>query len=90
MQNGIRERFQPIFTKDVEDKWVFWLGDMIDNNPSHIPTEKKLSGTGVLSFVQSIKIDGFNGGLTPLQFANNLWAAGIVAHPPVIDMVIWL
>ena len=90
VQGGIEERFQPIFDIKVQNKWVEWLGPLADRNPSSFLPDERNSWRAALDFVQSLQIKGFCSGLTPLQFANNLCIAGIVAEPSGKDMIEWL
>ena len=89
-KDGIEERFQPIFEVEVQDKWEEWLGTLFNKDPASVTQAQKRPWREALHFVQSLGIKGFTSGLTPLQFANNLWVAGIVAEPSAIDMVSWL
>ena len=90
VQGGIKERFQPIFEPAIQDRWEEWLGSLLNKDPALVTSAEKRPWKDALEFVQSLGIKGFASGLTPLQFANNLKIAGIVADPSAPDMVSWL
>ena len=79
-----------MFESEVQDKWEEWLGPLLNKDPASVPQAEKRPWREALDFVQSLGIKGFSSGLTPLQFANNLWVTGIVGDPSAIDMVSWL
>ena len=90
VKDGVKERFAPMFDPAVQSRWAEWLGPLLGKNPAEIPPGEKHSWKGALDFVQGLGIKGFTRGLTSLQFANNLWVAGIVADPSIPEMVDWL
>ena len=90
VQGGIRERFQPIFETEIQDRWGEWLGSLLNKDPASVTSAEKRPWRDALEFVQGLGIKGFASGLTPLQFANNLRVAGIVTDPSAPDMVSWL
>ena len=63
---------------------------MLGKTPGSVLPGGKRPWKVALDFVQGLEINGFSTGLTSLQFANNLWVAGIVDDPPILDMVTWL
>ena len=87
---GITERFQPIFNQKIQERWETWLGPLAGKDPAEPEAAEKCGWMDALNFVTDLGIKGFGRGLTSLQFANNLWVAGIVAEPPIADMVRWL
>ena len=90
VQDGIRERFQPIFDSTIQEKWKEWLGPSLGKDPALLTSAEKHSWKDAIDFVQGLGIKGFTSGLTSLQFANNLWVAGIVGDPSAFDMASWL
>lgn len=90
VRGGITERFQPIFDQKIQKRWEEWLGPLADKDLAEPEAVEKRKWMDALDFVTNLGIKGFGRGLTSLQFANNLWIAGIVAEPPIADMVRWL
>lgn len=90
VKDGIVERFGPIFDPKIQERWKSWLGPLVDQDPTKLPAAEKRQWRDALDFVVDLGIKGFSRGLTSLQFANNLWVAGIVTEPSITDIVSWL
>lgn len=82
-------KFAPYFSDSVQDKWYGWLGDLADKDPAIHPGLRK-SWASALRFIIDLKILGFQTGLTPLQFANNLVFLGICTPPAPEEVASWI
>jgi hypothetical protein len=85
----LREKFSPYWTEEVQNAWVVFLGDMLDNNPTTY-TGPRQSWRDVQSLLNKLNITGFGSGLTPFQLANHLVALKIVDPPTVTDIADWI
>ena len=85
----LREKFAPYWANEVQNAWVAFLGDMLDNNPTtHIGARQ--AWRDVSSLLENLDITGFGSGLTPFQLANHLVALKIVNPPTVVDIADWI
>jgi hypothetical protein len=81
----LREKFAPYWMNRVQNAWITFLGDMLDNNPStHLGLRHEW--LDVLRLLDNLEINGFGSGLTPFQLANHLVALKIV-NPPTLDNI---
>jgi len=81
----LKEKFAPYWTNGVQNAWITFLGDMLDNNPStHLGLRHEWHD--VLRLLDDLEINGFGSGLTPFQLANHLVALKIV-NPPTLDNI---
>ncbi|KAJ7716201.1 hypothetical protein B0H16DRAFT_1614389 [Mycena metata] len=77
----IDEKFTP--------KWVSFLGDMFGQDPATYQGTKPTWADG-LKFILDLRVVGFQSGLTPLQFANNLVFLGICQAPNPHEVADWI
>ena len=85
----LREKFAPYWANGVQNAWVTFLGDMLDNDPTtHIGPRP--AWRDVSSLLENLNITGFGSGLTPFQLANHLVALKIVDPPTVVDVADWI
>ena len=90
VRGGITEKFLPIFDQKIQERWEAWLGPLAGKDPATLEAAEKRGWKDGLDFVTGLGINGFGRGLTSLQFANNLWIAGLVAEPSIVDIVSWI
>ncbi|KAJ6530964.1 hypothetical protein DFH09DRAFT_1409640 [Mycena vulgaris] len=85
----VEEKFIPYFSSDVQTKWIAWLGALHGQDPATYQGRKN-SWSSALTFILDLKILGFQSGLTPLQFANNLVFLGICDAPDAYEVANWI
>ncbi|KAJ7734871.1 hypothetical protein B0H16DRAFT_1577418 [Mycena metata] len=85
----IDEKFTPYFTSEIQTKWVSFLGDMFGHDPATYQGTKPSWADG-LRFILDLRVVGFQSGLTPLQFANNLVFLGICQAPEPQEVADWI
>ncbi|KAK6977795.1 hypothetical protein R3P38DRAFT_2581081 [Favolaschia claudopus] len=83
------EKFGPYFSERVQTLWCGFLGDLLGKNPETYTGDKK-SWADALKFIIDLKVLGFQSGLTPLQFANNLVFLGICTPPAPEEVGAWI
>jgi hypothetical protein len=86
---SIEQKFAPYFVDTVQNKWCAWLGALLDQDPATYAGEKN-SWASALRFILDLKVLGFQSGLTPLQFANNLVFLGICDPPTSEEVASWI
>jgi hypothetical protein len=85
----LQEKFAPYWDNKVQNAWVAFLHDMLDNDPTtHIGPRQ--AWRNVSSLLENLDITGFGSGLTPFQLANHLVALKIVEPPTVLDIADWI
>ncbi|KAJ6532929.1 hypothetical protein DFH09DRAFT_863561, partial [Mycena vulgaris] len=85
----LTEKFTPYFSDLVQSKWHAWLGRLADQDPLTYKGEKPSWGSA-LRFILDLHVLGFQTGLTPLQFANNLVFLGICNPPAPEEVASWI
>ena len=71
----LKEKFAPYWDNKVQNAWVAFLHDMLDNDPTtHIGRQ---AWRNVSSLLEKLDITGFGSGLTPISF--NL---SVTCHAP--------
>jgi hypothetical protein len=85
----LREKFAPYWTKEVQNAWVAFLGDMLDDDPTTYVGPRQ-PWRDVQSMLKNLKITGFGSGLTPFQLANHLVTLKIIDPPTVLDIADWI
>ncbi|KAK6981348.1 hypothetical protein R3P38DRAFT_3234369 [Favolaschia claudopus] len=85
----LEEKFTPYFSERVQKLWCGFLGDLVGKNPETYTGERK-SWADALRFILDLKVLGFQSGLTPLQFANNLVFLGICMPPSPEEVGAWI
>ncbi|KAK7027802.1 hypothetical protein R3P38DRAFT_3190887 [Favolaschia claudopus] len=85
----LEEKFAPYFSPRVQTLWCGFLGDLLGKDPATYSGEKK-SWADALQFIIDLKVVGFQSGLTPLQFANNLVFLGICTPPAPEEVGAWI
>jgi hypothetical protein len=86
---SVEEKFAPYFSNDVQDKWVNWLAGLYGQDPATYQGTKN-SWSSALRFILDLNVLGFQSGLTPLQFANNLVFLGICDAPDPFEVANWI
>ena len=67
----LKEKFAPYWDNKVQNAWVAFLHDMLDNDPTtHIGPRQ--AWRNVSSLLEKLDITGFGSGLTPFQLATLL------------------
>jgi hypothetical protein len=85
----LQEKFTPYWTTDVQDAWVKFLEDILDEDPLTY-TGHRQAWRDVQKLLENLNISAFGSGLTPFQLANHLVALKIVASPTAIDIADWI
>ena len=85
----LREKFAPYWTKEVQNAWVTFLGNMLDKDPT-TSIDPRQAWRNVQSLLENLNITGFGSGLTPFQLANHLVSLKIVDSPSVVDIADWI
>lgn len=85
----IEEKFLPYFASLIQSKWESFLGALFGQNPETYQGIKPTWAEG-LRFILDLKVIGFQSGLTPLQFANNLVFLGICQAPEPQEVADWI
>ncbi|KAJ6563441.1 hypothetical protein DFH09DRAFT_1279006 [Mycena vulgaris] len=88
-KSTVEEKFIPYFSSDVQTKWIAWLGALHGQDPATYQGRKN-SWSSALTFILDLKILGFQSGLTPLQFTNNLVFLGICDAPDAYEVANWI
>ncbi|KAG1891669.1 uncharacterized protein F5891DRAFT_964263 [Suillus fuscotomentosus] len=83
------DKFTPLFSSELQDKWVQFLGPMACQDPG-IKTELRLPWVQAKDWILQQKLHCFSSGLTPFQFCNNLVALGICNPPTAEEMGSWI
>ncbi|KAJ7701592.1 hypothetical protein B0H17DRAFT_1128365 [Mycena rosella] len=86
---SIEEKFTPYFSSNVQNKWITWLGGLYGQDPATYQG-KKNSWASALRFILDLRVLGFQSGLTPLQFTNNLVFLGICNAPDPYEVANWI
>ncbi|PPQ76035.1 hypothetical protein CVT24_006695 [Panaeolus cyanescens] len=86
---GVKAKFEPYWNESVQNKWVTFLGPMLDQNPLDW-TGPKASWTDTYHLLVRLQIPGFQTGLTVFQCANNLALAGICQQPTTSELACWI
>ncbi|KAJ6494114.1 hypothetical protein C8R47DRAFT_1070041 [Mycena vitilis] len=85
----LEQKFAPYFSSIVQDMWCVFLGDLVNKDPRTYTGTKK-TWADALRFILDLKVLGFQSGLTPLQFANNLVFLGICTPPSAEEVGSWI
>ncbi|KAF5314358.1 hypothetical protein D9619_011737 [Psilocybe cf. subviscida] len=85
----IVEKFAPYWSSSTQDKWVKFLGPMVDQDPD-VWVGEKPTWFAVMDFLQALEIPLFGRGLTVLQTANNLVYANIATMPTPAEVSGWI
>lgn len=83
------ENFAPYWTKEVQNAWEAFLGDMLDDDPTTYASPHQ-PWRDVQSMLKNLNITSFGSGLTPFQLANHLSALKIINPPTVLDIADWI
>jgi hypothetical protein len=92
----VEEKFAPFFSDKVQKAWKKFLGALFESDDV-----TRTSSTGQLptytealemltELSKEVKLNGFNTGLTRLQFANNLVILGLCQPPTVAEIAEWI
>ena len=83
------EKFSPFWNERLQDQWVEFLGDMLNQDPSTWNGKKK-GWSDVLTFISNLGLNVFKKGLTLLQTANNIAFSEIVNQPSTTHIAHWI
>jgi hypothetical protein len=88
----IEEKFSPLFTEDMRNKWVAWLGGLVnfDRDPWGYKGFKHTWDEG-LKFFEGLGLRGLGGGsLTAMQLTNTVAILGFIHGPSDVSMAHWI
>jgi hypothetical protein len=84
-----QEKFSPFWTEVVQNAWVQFLGDMLDQDPLTWEGPRK-GWLDFLSLLKGLQLNAFKNGLTVFQSANNISFSKIVNPPPKNHIADWI
>ncbi|KDR72713.1 hypothetical protein GALMADRAFT_42557, partial [Galerina marginata CBS 339.88] len=85
----VREKFEPYWAVEVQDAWVEFLGDMLDQDPSTWTGPKK-GWDEIMMLIASFHFPGLGGGLTLLHCANAVALLKLVTLPDPEALAAWI
>jgi hypothetical protein len=85
----LREKFGPFYTKEVQQKWAEFLGDMLDKDPRTY-TGLKHSWYDGFEFLVRLALSGFKTGLTLFQTVNGMTFLSMLTRPNTTSVTNWI
>lgn len=85
MKLSRRQKLETYWTKDVQDKWVEFLGPLYGKDPIEYSGNCP-SFSSTLEFIQRLDLDGFRTGLTSFQTTVNICFKGICLTPSIDEL----
>jgi hypothetical protein len=85
----LNEKFKPYWAVEVQDAWVEFLGDMLDQDPSTWTAPRK-GWDKTMALIASFQFPGFGGGLTLLHCTNAIALLKLVTLPEPEVLAVWI
>ena len=86
----LHEKFGPYWDKNVQDAWVEFLGDMLDQDPLSYDGKRPSWKSVLLLITNVLKIKGFQSGISLLQVGNHMVSYHIVDPPEATPVAAWI
>jgi hypothetical protein len=85
----LHEKFKPYWAVEVQDAWVEFLGDMLDQDPSTWTGPQK-TWDKTMELIASFQFPGLGGGLTLLHCINAIALLKLVTLPEPESLAVWM
>ena len=87
----LHEKFKPYCAVEVQDAWVEFLGDMLDQDPSTCQwTGPQKTWDKTMELIASFQFPGLGGGLTLLHCTNAIALLKLVTLPEPESLAVWM